>query len=100
MVGSAVKTLALQTGRATDQIRGQIAATQSTTREAVDAIGAIRDTIGTLSAVSSAVAAAVKEQSVVTRAMSGSLHTASGGVAAIASGMDTRQVRDAARSMG
>ncbi len=112
VVASEVKTLALQTGRATDQIRGQIAATQSTTREAVDAIGAIRATIGTLNAVSSAIASAVEEQSVVTREMSGSLHTASGGVSAIAAGMDTiaqestrldhatRQVRDATRSMG
>jgi len=112
VVASEVKTLALQTGRATDQIRTQIAATQSSTREAVDAIGAIRHTIGTLSAVSSTIASAVEEQSVVTREMSGSLRTASGGVSSIASGMDTiaqastrldtatRQVREASRSMG
>jgi methyl-accepting chemotaxis protein len=107
-----VKTLALQTGRATDEIREQIAATQSTTREAVVAIGTIRDTIETLNAVSSAIASAVEEQSVVTREMSSSLQTAYGGVAAITSGMNTiaeastrldqatRHVREASRSMG
>lgn len=112
VVASEVKTLALQTGRATDEIRGQIAATQATTRDAVDAIGAIRDTIGTLNAVSSAIASAVEEQSVVTREMSGSLQTAYGGISAITAGMDTiaeastrldqatRQVREASRSMG
>ncbi|WP_313901893.1 methyl-accepting chemotaxis protein, partial [Methylobacterium sp. J-030] len=35
VVASEVKTLALQTGRATDEIRGQIAASQATTRNAV-----------------------------------------------------------------
>ncbi|MWV24149.1 PAS domain S-box protein [Methylobacterium sp. 2A] len=112
IVASEVKTLALQTGRATDEIREQIAATQSTTREAVVAIGTIRDTIETLNAVSSAIASAVEEQSVVTREMSSSLQTAYGGVAAITSGMNTiaeastrldqatRHVREASRSMG
>ncbi|MCJ2069713.1 methyl-accepting chemotaxis protein, partial [Methylobacterium sp. J-030] len=112
VVASEVKTLALQTGRATDEIRGQIAASQATTRNAVDAIGSIRDTIGTLNAVSSAIASAVEEQSVVTREMSGRLQTAYGGISAITAGMDTiaaasdrldhatRQVREASRSMG
>lgn len=112
VVASEVKTLALQTGRATDEIRGQIAATQATTRDAVVAIGTIRDTIGTLSTVSSAIASAVEEQSVVTREMSSSLQTAYGGISAITAGMDTiaeastrldhatRQVREASRSIG
>ncbi|MCJ2050478.1 PAS domain-containing protein [Methylobacterium sp. J-070] len=112
VVASEVKTLAEQTGRATDRIRGQIASTQAATHEAVDAIGAIQGTIATLNAVSSAIAAAVEEQSAVTREMSGSMHTASQGVAAISAGMDTiaqaslqvdratRQVREASRALG
>ena len=111
VVASEVKTLAEQTGRATDRIREQIAATQSATREAVDAIGLIQGTIGTLSAVSSTIAAAVEEQSAVTREMSGSMQAASHGVAAISAGMETiagasvrvdratRQVREAARAI-
>ncbi|TXN28834.1 PAS domain S-box protein, partial [Methylobacterium sp. WL93] len=41
VVASEVKALAEQTAKATDQIRGQIQATQTATREAVDAIGSI-----------------------------------------------------------
>ncbi|TXM62204.1 PAS domain-containing methyl-accepting chemotaxis protein [Methylobacterium sp. WL120] len=112
VVAAEVKALAEQTGKATDQIRTQIAATQNATRDAVDAIASIRTTIQTLSDVSSAIAAAVEEQSAVTQEISGSMQTASYGVTAIASGMDliaqaservddaTRQVRSAARAFG
>ncbi|TXN06005.1 MULTISPECIES: methyl-accepting chemotaxis protein [unclassified Methylobacterium] len=112
VVASEVKALAEQTGRATDQIRGQIAAAQSATREAVGAIDTIQGTIRTLSDVSSTIAAAVEEQSAVTREMSGSMQTVSHGVSTIAAGMDTiaqaseqvdratRQVREASRAVG
>ena len=112
VVAAEVKALAEQTGRATDQIRVQIAATQCATRDAVDAIGSIQGTIRTLNNVSNAIAAAVEEQSAVTREMSGSMQTASQGVALIASGMNTiaqasqrvdqatHQVREAARAVG
>ena len=112
VVASEVKALAEQTAKATDQIRGQISATQAATREAVGAIGSIQGTIGRLDEVSAAIAAAVEEQSAVTREMSGSMHTAAHGVATIAGGMEaiaraseqvdaaTRQVREAARGVG
>lgn len=111
VVASEVKALAEQTGRATDQIRGQIAATQGATREAVNAIGSIRSTIGRPDEVSAAIAAAVEEQSAVTREMSASMQTASHGAARIAAGVEaiaaasgrvdtaTRQVREAARAV-
>ncbi|QEE41676.1 MULTISPECIES: PAS domain-containing methyl-accepting chemotaxis protein [unclassified Methylobacterium] len=111
VVASEVKALAEQTAKATDQIRGQITATQAATREAVEAIGSIRGTIGQLDEVSAAIAAAVEEQSAVTREMSGSMHTAANGVTTIAGGMEaiaragervdaaTRQVREAARAV-
>jgi methyl-accepting chemotaxis protein len=112
VVATEVKALAEQTARATDQIRGQIAATQAATHEAVAAIGTIQATIRTLNDVSSAIAVAVEEQSAVTREMSDSMQTASHGVCSIAAGMDTiaaasaqvdlatRQVREAARAIG
>jgi len=111
VVASEVKALAEQTARATDQIRGQIVATQTATREAVTAIEAIQSTIRTLNDVSGAIAAAVEEQSAVTREMSGNMQTASQGVTTIANSMDmiaqaseqvnsaTLQVREAARSV-
>ncbi|MGU3468165.1 PAS domain S-box protein [Methylobacterium sp. C33D] len=111
VVASEVKALAEQTARATDQIRGQIVATQAATRDAVDAIGSIQATIRALDQVSGAIAAAVEQQSAVTREMSGSMQAAAQGVATIAGGMDaiarssdrvdaaTRQVREAARAV-
>lgn len=111
VVASEVKALAEQTARATSQIREQIVATQGATREAVDAISSIQATIQSLDHVSAAIAAAVEEQSAVTREMSGSMQMAAQGVAAIATGMNTiartsetvdaatRQVRDVARAV-
>ncbi|MFY9293184.1 MAG: PAS domain-containing methyl-accepting chemotaxis protein [Methylorubrum rhodinum] len=110
VVAAEVKALAEQTARATTQIRDQIATTQGATHEAVTAIGSIQATIRSLDAVSAAIAAAVEEQSVVTREMSGSMQAASRGAASIAAGVDTiaqaskrvddatRQVREAARA--
>ncbi|MCJ2063449.1 PAS domain-containing methyl-accepting chemotaxis protein [Methylobacterium sp. J-088] len=112
VVASEVKALAEQTAKATDQIRSQITATQAATREAVRAIDTIQSTIRALDEISAAIAAAVEEQSAVTREMSGSMHTAAHGVATIADGMEaiaraseqvdaaTRQVREAARAVG
>ncbi|MCJ2067573.1 PAS domain-containing methyl-accepting chemotaxis protein [Methylobacterium sp. J-030] len=112
VVASEVKALAEQTAKATDQIRVQITATQVATREAVGAIGSIQSTISKLDEVSAAIAAAVEEQSAVTREMSGSMHTAAHGVTTIAGGMEaiaraseqvdaaTQQVREAARAVG
>ena len=112
VVASEVKALAEQTAKATDQIRVQITATQAATREAVSAIGSIQGTIRSLDEVSAAIAAAVEEQSAVTREMSGSMHTAAHGVTTIAGGMEaiaraseqvdaaTQQVRQAARAVG
>ncbi|MCJ2084870.1 PAS domain-containing methyl-accepting chemotaxis protein [Methylobacterium sp. E-005] len=111
VVASEVKALAEQTAKATDQIRVQITATQAATREAVGAIGSIQSTISKLDEVSAAIAAAVEEQSAVTREMSGSMHTAAHGVTTIAGGMEaiaraseqvdaaTQQVREAARAV-
>lgn len=111
VVAAEVKALAEQTARATEQIRGQIAATQDATRNAVDAIGEIGSTIRALDEAAGAIAAAVEQQSAVTREMSGSMQTASEGAQGIAAGVAamaraservggaTRQVREAARAI-
>ena len=111
VVASEVKALAEQTAKATDQIRGQISTTQAATREAVDAIGSIQGIILALDEVSATIAAAVEEQSAVTREMSGSMQMASHGAAGVAAGVEaiagaservelaTRQVREAARAV-
>lgn len=111
VVASEVKALAAQTAKATDQIRAQIAATQDVTQQAVAAIDTIGTTIRSLDEASAAIAAAVEEQSAVTREISGSMQTASEGAAGIANSVEaiaqasgrvdvaTRQVRDAARAI-
>ena len=108
VVAAEVKALAEQTAKATDQIRGQIGATQAATREA---IGSIQSSIRALNEVSAAIAAAVEEQSAVMREMSGSMQTASQGAAGIAAGVEaiaaasgrveaaTQQVRELARAV-
>ncbi len=67
VVATEVKNLASQTARATDEIATQIAAVQGVAREAVDAIKRIAGTIGEVSSVASAIAAAVEEQGAATQ---------------------------------
>lgn len=88
VVAQEVKALAEQTSKATEQIRGQIAATQGATQEAVEAIGAIQGTIRTLDQVAAAIATAVEEQSAVMHEMSTSMQTASRGATSIATSME------------
>ena len=66
VVASEVKSLANQTGKATEEIGAQITQIQAATREAVDAIRGISTTIEEVSAISAAIAAAVEEQSAAT----------------------------------
>ncbi len=62
VVASEVKSLAQQTARATEEIRGQIAQIQGATEEAVAAIQRITQTIAELSDVASGMASAVGRQ--------------------------------------
>jgi methyl-accepting chemotaxis protein len=66
VVASEVKNLANQTGKATEQIGGQIAQIQGATKEAVEAILGISTTIEEVSTIAATIAAAVEEQSAAT----------------------------------
>jgi methyl-accepting chemotaxis protein len=66
VVASEVKSLASQTGKATQEIDGQIAQIQAATKEAVSAIQEIAATIEEVSAIATAIAAAVEEQGTAT----------------------------------
>jgi methyl-accepting chemotaxis protein len=66
VVASEVKSLANQTGKATEQIGGQIAQIQAATKEAVEAIRGISTTIEEVSAIAAAIAAAVEQQGAAT----------------------------------
>ena len=70
VVANEVKELAKQTAKATEDISQKIAAIQSDTKGAVDAIATIGAVINQISDISSTIATAVEEQSATTNEMS------------------------------
>ncbi|TDH61374.1 methyl-accepting chemotaxis protein [Dankookia rubra] len=67
VVASEVKTLASQTGRATEEIGAQIAAIQAATDRAVQSIKGIAEVVAEVDGISATIAAAVEEQGAATR---------------------------------
>ncbi|MBX9648202.1 MAG: HAMP domain-containing protein [Xanthobacteraceae bacterium] len=79
VVASEVKALAEQTAKATGEISQQISGIQAATADSVGAIKEIGDTIGRMSEISSAIAAAVEQQGAATQEISRNIqHAASG----------------------
>ncbi len=66
VVASEVKSLATQTGKATEEIAGQIGRIQEESTRSAEAIHRISETISRLREISSGIAAAVEEQSSAT----------------------------------
>jgi methyl-accepting chemotaxis protein len=83
VVASEVKTLATQTGKATEEISGQIAAVQSATQNSVTAINGISQTIQTISTISGTIAAAVEEQTAATREIARNVQQAAQGTSEV-----------------
>jgi methyl-accepting chemotaxis protein len=79
VVASEVKSLATQTGKATEEIGAQITAIQGATGEAVDAIQGIGSTIGQLGEIATSVASAVDQQGAATREIATSVQQAAVG---------------------
>lgn len=79
VVASEVKSLATQTGKATEEIGAQITAIQEATGEAVDAIQGIGSTIGQLGEIATSVASAVDQQGSATREIASSVQQAAAG---------------------
>ncbi len=79
VVASEVKSLAVQTAKATEEIASQITAVQSSTTGAVGAIGGIAERMHEISAYTTAVAAAVEEQNAATGEISQSVANAARG---------------------
>ena len=111
VVASEVKNLASQTTKATEDISARILSVQESTEGAVTAIDAIKEIINQISDISAGIAAAIEEQSAVTRDISGNMQTASHGVSVITENVQAisaatqqidaaaRKVRDASRSI-
>lgn len=70
VVASEVKSLATQTGSATEEIRSQISEMQEATSGAVNAVKEITGTITQISEISSSIEASVEEQSAATNEIS------------------------------
>jgi methyl-accepting chemotaxis protein len=83
VVASEVKALAVQTGKATDDIASQIAAVQSSTHSAVNAIGSITNRMQDIQHFTSAIASAVEQQHASTSEISNSVAAAVSGTKSV-----------------
>jgi len=79
VVASEVKSLAIQTARATDQIGAQIAAVQASTRTAVEAISRIAARMNEISEYTASAAASVHQQNAATGDISQNVASATRG---------------------
>jgi methyl-accepting chemotaxis protein len=85
VVASEVKSLAVQTAKATEEISGQISAVQSSTTGAVEAIRRIAGRMQEINQFASAVSTAVQEQSAATGEISHNVTSAAKGTKVIVS---------------
>jgi len=85
VVASEVKSLAVQTAKATEDISSQIVEVQNSTSNAVDAIGRIVHRMGEINNYTSAVAKSVQQQNDATRAISKNVAGAADGAKMIVS---------------
>jgi len=79
VVASEVKSLAVQTAKATEVIAGQIAAVQSSTQNAVGAMGGITGRMQEIQQFTAAIAASVEQQTAATGAISSNVAAAASG---------------------
>jgi len=85
VVATEVKALAEQTAKATDEIGQQVSGIQTATQDSVNAIKAISGTIGMLSEISAAIAAAVEQQGAATLEISRNVQHAAAGAEQVSS---------------
>ena len=83
VVASEVKALAVQTGKATDDIASQIAAVQSATQGAVRAIGSITGRMEEIRQFTAAIASSVEEQHAATGEISNNVAAAALGTRSV-----------------
>jgi methyl-accepting chemotaxis protein len=85
VVASEVKSLATQTANATEEIAAQVAAMQSTTGDAAQAISRIDTTIARMNEISTSIAAAMEEQGAATQEIARNVQEAARGTAEVSS---------------
>jgi methyl-accepting chemotaxis protein len=88
VVASEVKSLAVQTAKATEDITAQILSVQASTGNAVEAIGRITSRMQEIDTCASAVAAAVEQQNAVTQEISHNVTGAARGTSDVVAVLD------------
>jgi methyl-accepting chemotaxis protein len=83
VVASEVKSLANQTAKATDDIRGKIAEMQTATEHSVKAVGEIGETIRRINEIASTITAAVEHQGAATQEIARNVQEASAGTSEV-----------------
>ncbi|SDR20421.1 methyl-accepting chemotaxis protein [Pseudovibrio sp. Tun.PSC04-5.I4] len=83
VVAAEVKELANQTSKATEEIASQVSAIQGRTREAVDAIGSISQTMDEVNIHTGAIAEAITQQGDATNEISANIAAAADGTMAV-----------------
>jgi methyl-accepting chemotaxis protein len=104
VVASEVKSLANETGRATQRIQEQVASIRGATENVVTAIRTIVSSISNVSTMTNSIAAAVEEQSAATNEISRNVQEASTGTSEVAASTETvaksaQETDDAARQV-
>ncbi len=84
VVASEVKSLANQTGKATEEISQQISNIQGATTDAAMSIKAIGQTVGEINEIATGIASAVEEQGAATQEIARSVQEASSGTQEVA----------------
>jgi methyl-accepting chemotaxis protein len=98
VVAQEVKALAAQTAKATSEISNQIGGMQAATRESVQAIKQISNTIGRISEIAGAIASAVEQQGSATSEITRNVEQAAHGTSEVASNIG--DVNKGARETG
>ena len=88
VVAGAVKQLAAQTARATEEIAGQVGRIQGATGQTVDAIDGITARIREIDGVATSIAAAVEQQGAATREIARNVAEAASGTGAVTGTID------------
>lgn len=91
VVANEVKSLANQTGKATEEIAGQIGSVQTATNSSVTAIGSISETISQINEISAGIASAVEQQGAATQEISRNSQEASAGTQEVSATISSLQ---------
>jgi methyl-accepting chemotaxis protein len=89
VVAAEVKSLASQTAKATEEIGGQVAGIQASTKGAVEAIRTITSTMDEIHRVTAVIAATVEEQTAATHEIARSVALAAEGTGTVAGNVKT-----------